>query len=175
MLIIKYKGIPIKVLVDNVFLPEFLKYKWYLSGGYVVRNRLKSDPKLPKLISLHSQVFKLLGQSVPKNKVIDHINRNKLDNRLENLRRVSQSDNVKNISEENLKAKKQRMSSLSKLGLNRGIAHAKSKPVIDLESGIVYDCVRAAAEAWSINYSTLRYKLQNPIKNNTCLRYVGDS
>ena len=44
----------------------------------------------------HRVIWTLVHGDLPKGRVIDHINRNGYDNRLENLRAVSQQDNIKN-------------------------------------------------------------------------------
>lgn len=60
---------------------------WYKSIRWYVETR-----KNNKLVKLHRLVMWM-----NKWKVIDHINRDKLDNRKENLRYCTQSDNMKNI------------------------------------------------------------------------------
>lgn len=47
-----------------------------------------------------------------------------------------------------------------------------SKIVLDSETGIFYGCIREAAEAKSIKYSTLKGKLNGNDKNNTALILV---
>lgn len=50
-----------------------------------------------KTISLHSYIYeKLKGQKTNANNVIDHINGNTLDNRIENLREATKSQNSQN-------------------------------------------------------------------------------
>lgn len=46
-----------------------------------------------------------------------------------------------------------------------------AKLVLDLQTGIFYDCMKDAAEAYKINYSTLRSMLQGKNKNRTNLIY----
>ena len=62
------------------------------SAGYVL-TRLRIGSQLPS-IKLHHMVWVLVHGGFPTQ--IDHINGDKTDNRLENLREVSQGDNRKN-------------------------------------------------------------------------------
>lgn len=72
------------VLVDDQDFEELNKYKWCLnSGGYASR-RIDTHTS----ILMHRQVM-----NTPKGLETDHINGNKLDNRRENLRNVTHSQN----------------------------------------------------------------------------------
>lgn len=75
-----------KTIVDDKDFEIFNKYRWFLhSNGYVYR-KIKH-----KIIWLHREIL-----ICPKDKVIDHINHNKLDNRKSNLRVVTKSENQHN-------------------------------------------------------------------------------
>lgn len=77
------------VSADDVYKVEM--NSWRLdSHGYAIKS-IKENGKT-KNISLHHVVYK----KPSKGMVIDHINRNKLDNRRENLREVSHSINSAN-------------------------------------------------------------------------------
>jgi len=78
----------IKFLFDLEDFDAIKNLCWYISYyGYVVAH----NPKINKSVFLHRFIF-----NCKKGDTIDHINRNKLDNRKENLRIVSQSKNVFN-------------------------------------------------------------------------------
>ena len=78
------------VLIDDTDIGIFNKYKWHINdSGYVVWRGIVDGKK--KTIRLH----RLIAQ--PANGlVVDHINRNKLDNRRSNLRCVTQVVNARN-------------------------------------------------------------------------------
>lgn len=50
-----------------------------------------------------------------------------------------------------------------------GAAHGKSKKVIDTVTGKIYDCVKQAAEANSLNYTTLKSRLQKGFTNGNLI------
>ena len=73
-------------VVDDDIFECYGKLRWHLSdNGYVVRRNNH------KTIRLHRLVL-----DCPEGLVIDHINRDKLDNRRCNLRCVTQAENVRN-------------------------------------------------------------------------------
>ena len=48
----------------------------------------------------------------------------------------------------------------------------RKKTVIDLETGIFYDCVRDASDAKNFTYNQLKNRLTGITYNNTSLRYI---
>lgn len=87
-----------KVLYDKEDDDIVKKYKWHISDtGYAVWRGVIDGEK--KTIRLHRLIAKPQGDLV-----VDHINRNKLDNRRANLRCVTQAENVRN-SEQVVNAK----------------------------------------------------------------------
>lgn len=75
-------------LVDNEDYAELSKYKWYLNdNGYAAKSQKQPTRYMHKLVFGH--------QTLPH---IDHINRNKLDNRKSNLRECTISENMANQS-----------------------------------------------------------------------------
>lgn len=76
-----------QVLVDKEDYPVLSRLNWYVSDtGYAI-----SDSPVK-----HLKMHKLLVGPIPPKTVIDHINRDKLDNRKKNLRIVSQRENICN-------------------------------------------------------------------------------
>lgn len=78
------------------------KYLWLLEGktnhliGNICGNYLQVTFK-GKFWKFHRLIWILKFGEIPDDKVIDHVNRNSLDNRIDNLRLVSRSDNSRNI------------------------------------------------------------------------------
>ena len=82
------------IIVDAEKYDEISQYCWYISNsGYAITR----DTKTRKQILLHRLV--LFGyDNVVNSDIIDHANRDKLDDRLCNLRICDASDNAKNHS-----------------------------------------------------------------------------
>lgn len=59
---------------------------------YAVRFQNDLDRK-PKIISMHREIFFTLGERSESNGLVDHRNRNTLDNRIDNLRIATHSQN----------------------------------------------------------------------------------
>lgn len=94
---LKYKDKNYKVLIDKDTFNCLSKYKYNLKlrkGKYVdyVYMNIKIDNHWINGISLHRWILK----DIPKGMVVDHINRNTLDNRKSNLRIITQRDNTHN-------------------------------------------------------------------------------
>lgn len=79
----------IEFIVDTNDLEKVLCYTWCVSKtGYLVANINN------KVIKLHRYLLELSSPS----EIVDHINRNRLDNRRCNLRVCNSSENAKNLS-----------------------------------------------------------------------------
>lgn len=77
-----------KMLLSKSSLDYFNKYKWRYGGrGYIVR----SIGSKSKTIFLHRELMKANNKTL-----VDHINGNRLDNRIENLRFANRSQNSMN-------------------------------------------------------------------------------
>lgn len=83
-----------KTLIDNNIIEKISMHKWNLDNhtGYV-RTKINK-----KTIYLHRFILDIND----KDSIIDHINNNKLDNRVENLRVCNKSKNAMNVK--NLKS-----------------------------------------------------------------------
>lgn len=78
------------VFIDDKFYYEITKYKWRISKNYVRTDINKIN------YSLHKFIFEKLLKININDKIIDHINNNPLDNRIDNLRLNSASGNSHN-------------------------------------------------------------------------------
>lgn len=76
-------------IVDDINYEKYSSKKWQFCNGYAVRFEKKNG--LRKTIYLHKEIF-----PVPDGYEVDHINKNRLDNRIENLRKCTHAQNVRN-------------------------------------------------------------------------------
>lgn len=81
-------------IVDDKYYNDLIKYKWHVSknsnNDYYARRRYSN-----KLLNMHRIIMKLAGFNI-NGFIIDHINGNTLDNRIENLRLANKSQNTIN-------------------------------------------------------------------------------
>lgn len=83
-----------EVLYDETDAELVAKYKWHIGDtGYAVWRGVEDGKK--KTIRLHRLIA-----NCPTDKIVDHINHNKLDNRRSNLRVCTQSDNMRNKTDQ---------------------------------------------------------------------------
>lgn len=79
-----------EVFVDKEDLEYLSQFNWrIINGNYIARERSRTLGKIT--ILLHREII-----NCPKNREVDHINGNPLDNRKENLRIVTRSKNMMN-------------------------------------------------------------------------------
>lgn len=83
-------------LVDEDCYDALARYRWHFARGYAQRLSLVSEDGLPRRrIAMHRQV---LGLPAGDRRHVDHINRDRLDNRRENLRFSNAAENRQNQS-----------------------------------------------------------------------------
>ncbi len=78
-------------LIDDEDYELVSQYKWYAHNRHGYWYATHTDNKNKKVISMHRLIM-----GVPKEKLVDHQNRNTLDNRKENLRICTRSQNLMN-------------------------------------------------------------------------------
>ena len=78
--------------VDDEDYEELNQFSWNMSGGYARRATSKKKGELKKTtVSMHRHLLR-----PPKDKMVDHINGDKLDNRKINLRLCTRLGNAQN-------------------------------------------------------------------------------
>ena len=82
------------VLIDEADFELINAYRWHVNDmGYAVWRGVKDGVK--STIRMHRLIT-----GCPKGKIVDHINHNPLDNRRENLRVCTQSENMRNLRDQ---------------------------------------------------------------------------
>jgi len=76
-------------LVDDEDYGWLSEYRWWLNSGYAMRNRIEKG--VSKTIHMSRVIM-----NAPDDMFVDHINRNTLDNRRENLRICTKRENCAN-------------------------------------------------------------------------------
>ena len=87
ILITRQEDTCLECIVDDVYWHDLMLHNWWMNGSYVWTTIDK------KRISMHSY---LIGKKNQNFELIDHINKNTLDNRITNLRSVSHTVNAHN-------------------------------------------------------------------------------
>ena len=80
-MIIKYKDKVFECLLDPEDENYFSQFTWNYRCGYASRNRRISDTPGNSWVHLHHEILFKHGYIIPKGYCVDHINRNKMDNR----------------------------------------------------------------------------------------------
>ena len=115
-----------------------------------------------RLVALH---FLTNNENKP---LVNHKNGIKSDNRLDNLEWCTLSENVihaySNGLTKILYGKENKM-----YGRFRGVSN-RAKMVLDLQTGIFYDCILDACDAVNISYANFKYYIKN--KKNFRFSYI---
>lgn len=77
----------LEAIVDEKDFEFISRFNWFLRRGYAIRKRLSGESG-PTTISMHREILE-----APNGLDVDHINGNSLDNRRENLRLATRSQN----------------------------------------------------------------------------------
>jgi len=88
-------GRGLNAIVDDDVAGKLRHYPWKRRNGYVAR-RHRCGNRRRKEVYLHREVLRLHDVDIPPGHQIDHINHDTSDNRMENLRVVTVSQNQHN-------------------------------------------------------------------------------
>jgi hypothetical protein len=198
--IIKYKHKDYVCHLDEEDFYRFKGFNWVYRRGYLGRSRRVCDPEGSHWIHLHQEVIKSTGVTIPSKHVVDHINRDKMDNRRINLRVVTSSENSINVSEETNHKRRLNVSkateaasrlprtkfqiacslkSVVKMNASRknihiGADNYASKKIINTLTEQVFDSIKEASTFSGYNYSTLRSQINGTNPNTSPFIYFKD-
>lgn len=125
---------------------------------------------IPKTFRLHRIVAQHFIEN-PQNKLeVNHIDGNKINNMVNNLEWNTRVENNRHAIDNKLLI-------LPKKGegywINRYRSESsRKKCVIDMVTGIFYDCMKDAADAKNMTYSQLKNRLKGRTFNNTSIRFI---
>ena len=141
-----------RALIDIEDVEEVKKYHWYLNRkGYVATSDLGKYPK-----ELHRHIM-----GYPKDMIVDHINRDRLDNRKCNLRICTAKENSynKSLSSNNKTGSKGVSPCLYKASISKdGITYNLGKFYTKEQAAIAYD--RKAIELFG-EYACTNFPIEN--------------
>jgi hypothetical protein len=147
----KFKEIVDYCIVSSEDFDILNKYKWCIGEGYVMGSIDKKMWRIHRYI-----MIEILNNKEDKIK-IDHINSNKLDNRRENLRIVTHSENVRNSS-------KRKNASSKYFGVSKNNKWSSTIIIADNKLYASYDIEEHAA--YQYNLWIDKYKIIHAKKNN---------
>ena len=122
------------------------------NGGYYIVNLWKN--KKMKHYYIHRLVAMTHIGEIPEGYEVDHINRIRTDNRVENLRICTGQQNRANQTRP------------------RGKDHWSARLVLNTSTGVFYDTIKEAAQSIGMHYTTLYDQLAGRVKNKTSLILV---
>lgn len=135
---------------ERLMKPYHSNCKYYVVSMYGGGHHL--TVLIHRLVALH------FIEAVDGNKEVNHINGNKLDNRAENLEWSNRVDNCNHAVA---------------FGLTKsGGMNYRAKPIVNLQTGIFYDCIADAAGSVNKPREWLKSKLRKGRTNNTSFIYA---
>jgi hypothetical protein len=114
-----------------------------------------------KIFFVHRLVAMAFIDNTLNKKEVNHINGNKIDNNVNNLEWCTRKENSKHSWDSGL----QKITLLHRQTASKLLTALKSKPVIDLQTGIYYDSLKNACNATNCKYGSSHYRLTHNSKN----------
>jgi len=90
-----------ETIFDFKYKKDIEKFKWHICHGYV-ESTWYDEYGISHTMMLHSAIIYLFNKIIPDNQIIDHKDRNKLNNLDDNLRFCTESQNCQNRSLSNI-------------------------------------------------------------------------
>jgi hypothetical protein len=125
-----------------------------IQNGYLALSLYMNNKQYKRYVHrLVAEVF--IGDC--KNKTINHMDGDKLNNTLQNLEIVSHSENNQHAYSTGLRVftENQRL----------GLLQSRQKKVIDIETGVCFDSLADACKSLNENYTAIRKRIMRKSKN----------
>lgn len=120
--------------------------------------------------TVHRLVMEAFVPNEEGKESINHKNGVKADNHLSNLEWATLSENMQHAYDTGLKVITDRQRQSPRLRPWKG--RDTSRVVFDENSGVYYNSIKEASEAYGMNYNTLLSQINGQNKNRTSLRYA---
>ena len=152
-----------KRFTEEKILKKRINKDGYLNAALTLKGKRKD-------ISVHRLVAMAFIDN-PENKLeVNHKDGIKTNNNISNLEWNTRAENNRHAIENGLLKFKKGEGNFW-YNKTRGNS-CRKKTVIDLETGIFYDCVKDACDAKNFTYNQLKNRLTGITYNNTSLRYI---